>query len=193
MAKPQPLALDPAREPWERQPGETERSYAHFALYRDLGRIRTLAQAAETLALNPSYLRGVAAAAQWADRAAAWDREQDRLFGERAAVQRRDMATRHAKLATAFLAKVAARLRDLEPADLTPADLAKWTDMATKLERAAYGEPTATVAVTGPAGGPLEVYDYSSLTAEQREARLTALRDELTRRIAAAGGLREDE
>lgn len=184
------LLLAHDRDPWERQPGEGERAYSHFAVYRDLGRPRTLAQAASMLARNPSYLRTLAADKHWADRAAAWDREQDRLFAERTSLLRRDMAERHARIATAFLAKVARRLTDLDPTELTAADLARWTDMATKLERSAYGEPTATVAVTGPSGGPVEVLDYSALTPDEREARMVALRDELARRIAATAAAR---
>lgn len=184
MSSSRPLRLAADRDGWERQPNEGEKAYSHFAMYRDLGRTRTLAQAAETLSLNPGYLRGVAAANHWTDRAAAWDREQDRLYAEQMAAKRRDMASRHAKVATAFLAQVAQRLRTLDPSDLTPGDLARWVDVATKVERAAYGEPTM-VAVTGPDGGPVATMDYGALTPAEREARLVALRDELTRRIAA--------
>jgi len=187
MAKPQPVRLHPDRDPWERQPGETERAYAQFAMYRDLGRTRTLAQAAELLTRNANYLRTLAAAGLWAERAAAWDREADRLYAETMAAKRRDMADRHAKLATAFLAKVAQRLRTLVPDDLTPFDLVRMADLAAKLERAAYGEPAATVAVVGPSGHALEPADFTGMSAAQREARLSELRDEITRRLGAMG------
>jgi hypothetical protein len=35
------------RKPWQRQPGEAGRPYAGFCLYRDLGAVRSLSQAAE--------------------------------------------------------------------------------------------------------------------------------------------------
>jgi len=187
MARPRILRLHPDRDPWERQPGETERSYAHFCFYRDAGRSRTLAQSAELLALNASYIRDVASAALWAERASAWDREADRLYAEQMAARRRDMAERHAKLATAFLAKVVERMRNLSPLDLSPQDLVRFTALAAELERAAYGEAPRTVVTTISSGEHVAQPDFSGLTAEQREARLSELRDEITRRLAAMG------
>jgi hypothetical protein len=187
MAKPRPVRLDAERDPWERQPGESALAYGQYCMYRDMGRTRTLAQAAELLTRSHPYLRAVAAAGHWADRAAAWDREQDRIYTEQLTQRRRDMAERHAKIATGFLGKVVTRLTSLDPGELTAADLVRMTDLAAKLERAAFGEPTSTVAVVGPTGQPLEVADLAGMSAQQREARLVELRDELSRRLAAMG------
>ena len=52
------------------------------------------------------------------------------------------MAERHAKLAMAFQQRVAQRLQQIDPAELSPSDMAKWLDIATKLERLSRGEPT---------------------------------------------------
>ena len=52
------------------------------------------------------------------------------------------MAERHAKLAMAFQQRVAQRLQEIDPAELSPADMARWLDIATKLERLSRGEPT---------------------------------------------------
>jgi hypothetical protein len=187
VTKPRPVHLHPEHEPWGRQPGESALAYGQFAMYRDMGRTRTLAQAAELLTRSHPYLRAVAAAGHWADRAAAWDREQDRVYAEQLVQRRRDMAERHARIATGFLAKVVTRLTTLDPSELSAADLVRMTDLAAKLERAAYGEPTSTVAVVGPTGQPLEVADLTGMSAQQREARMVELRDELSRRLAAMG------
>jgi len=43
---------------------------------------------------------------------------------------------RYATIGSAFLAKVARRLQSIDPDDLSAADLARWTDIALKLEQA---------------------------------------------------------
>ena len=43
---------------------------------------------------------------------------------------------RFATIGSAFLGKVAQRLQQVKPEDLSPADLARWTDVAAKLVQA---------------------------------------------------------
>lgn len=77
-APPTPLTLDPDRDPWEQQPGESDLWFARFLSYRDLGRGRTLAKVAQTLARSDSHVRQYAGPHHWTERAAAWDVEQQR-------------------------------------------------------------------------------------------------------------------
>lgn len=58
-------------------------------------------------------------------------------------------------IGSAFLAKVARRLADIDPNELGPADLARWTDVALKLEEA---------------GSRREPYDRAARLAAAREA-----------------------
>lgn len=186
MTRIRPLRLAVDREPWERHPGEGEKTYAHFAVYRDLGRARTLAQTAQTLAVSASYLRGLAAAHHWTDRAGAWDRETDRLYAQRMALLRRDVAEQDARMANAFLAKALERLRRIDPDELGPADLVRWCAFASTLRREAYGAPPSSPdGVPGSVSAPVDTPDYATLTPAQRVARMVALRDELQRRIEA--------
>ena len=165
---------------WERQPGETSKQYDQFCVYRDLGRSRTMAKVAEMLAKAPGWIRTVAARLDWVRRAHAWDREQDRMFSMSLIDRRRDMSERHARLATAFQNKIVQRLQTLDVAKMSAADLARWLEVATKLERQALGAPTEHVQHTGPDGGPVEV---AHLTDDQRRARLAELSAEVQRRL----------
>jgi len=42
----------------------------------------------------------------------------------------------------AFQQRIAQRLQEIDPAELSPADMARWLDIATRLERLSRGEPT---------------------------------------------------
>lgn len=78
----------------------------------------------------------------WVNRAAAYDDYIDRKKREEKEKAILDMAERHARLAMAFQQRVAERLREINPSELSPSDMAKWLDIATKLERLSRGEPT---------------------------------------------------
>jgi len=79
---------------------------------------------------------------RWYERAQAYDdyiEKKKREENEKAILE---MAERHVKLAMAFLLKIAQALQQIDPAQLSPADMAKWLDVATKLERLSRGVPT---------------------------------------------------
>lgn len=160
--------------PWDRQDDEPEKAYSYFALYRDLGRTRTVAKAAAEVHKSRDYLHKLASTWRWVQRAQAWDREQDRLYSEGLAERRRDMAERHARIASALQAKIVARLQSLDPAKLTPNDIARWLEVATRVERLALGLPDSTTAHTGPDGGPIQA-EVSQMSEEQRAEFFRAL------------------
>src|SRR5690606_16376836 len=120
------------------------------------------------------YLHKLASTWRWVQRAQAWDREQDRLYSEGLAERRRDMAERHARIASALQAKIVARLQSLDPAARTPNDIARWLEVATRVERLALGLPDSTTAHTGPDGGPIQA-EVSQMSEEQRAEFFRAL------------------
>ena len=130
MSEPEILA-------WDRQEDEPEKAYGYFVLYRDLGRTRTVAKVATEVNKSRDYLHKLATRWKWVQRAQAWDREEDRLYVEGLAEQRRDMAKRHARIAGALQAKLVARLQSLDASKLSPADIARWLEVATRVERLA--------------------------------------------------------
>jgi hypothetical protein len=187
-----PLDLAPDLDPWERQPEETARRYAQFATYRDMGRVRTLRKVAETLTLNAGYVRQVAAANRWSDRAEAFDRWRDEQHHRAWLDERRQAAERDAALLSTAVDRAADRLQTLTADDLSPRDLIRLVDVVLRHRRALYGDPQTTVAVTGPGGDPLtvQVAEFAAMGAEQRRAAIADMAVAVTRRLRA---LTEDD
>ncbi|WP_330340290.1 hypothetical protein [Streptomyces sp. NBC_00557] len=116
----------------------------------------------------------------WVMRAAAYDREQDRVFLAEQRQARRDIARRHAKLAQAFLGKAVARLQGLDPRELTPGELLRYFQVAAEVERRAVGEESSLASAADGAEGA----DVMQLGDEDRRSRMEQLRRELERRLS---------
>lgn len=131
-------------EIWERQPGESSKAYAAFCVYRDLGPERSLEKALQNLSKKRAkwQLWQWSSKHNWVARCQAYDDYIERRKREEKEKAILEMAERHARLAVAFQQKVVERLRELDPYQLSPSDLVKWLDVATKLERLSRGEPT---------------------------------------------------
>jgi hypothetical protein len=181
------LALDAALDPWERQPAETPRRFAQFAVYRDAGRARTLRKTADALALNSRHVRAVAAANRWVERAEAYDRHLDRLREAAWVEQRRQAAEDDARVLDTFARTLADRLDMVTAADLTPVHMIRALDVVMRHRRALFGDPGLTVAVTGPGGDPLAVQmaEFAGMTTEERRAALGRLAATVQRRAEA--------
>lgn len=188
MATPKPIGLEPDRNPWEQQPRESAKQHARFIQYRDLGRMRSLTELHKILTglgdkLTYGTVRIQSHIYRWTERAQLWDQHQDELDHERVTQARQDMTNRHQKIAGALARKALEALRTIKNNDLTPADIVRFLKLATDLEVRALGEPSQTITVTGPAGGPIMTEDISSLTREERRARLREVTMELARRV----------
>lgn len=137
------LELDPTIEAWEHQPGELPRNYGLFSMYRDSGRLRSVAQVSGmTEVIKYGAMARVARYGRWAERAALWDAEQDRITAIRLQDAREDMARRHTKAAGALMDKAMERLRTLDVGSISPHALVLMLDTAAKIERAALGLET---------------------------------------------------
>jgi hypothetical protein len=165
---------EPALLPWDRQPKESDRAYSYFAIYRDMGRTRTVAKVATEVHKSRDYLHKLASQWRWVHRARAFDTEQDRLYGELLGERRKDMAERHARIAAALQGKIVARLQSLDAQKLTPSDIARWLEVATRVERLALGLPDSTTAHTGPDGGPIQA-EVAEMPEDARAAFFRAL------------------
>lgn len=186
-AKRRPVDLDPGRDPWDQQPRESSRMYERFLRYRDLGRMRSLTGVNKLLTgigdeLTYGTIRIQSHLYRWTERAQSWDRRQDELDRERVTQARRDMIDRHQKIAATLAKKALAALRAIQDAELEPADVIRFLKLATDLEVRALGEPNKTIAVTGPAGGPIITEDITDLTDDERRLRLKEVATELARR-----------
>lgn len=190
------VELDPEIDPWERQSGrETPYRFSQFCLYRDGGRGRTLRKVAETLARNDRYIRAVSAAYRWVERAEAWDRHRDQLHERVWLEERRKASENDAKLLSVVVGKVAQRLNTLKAEDLEPSDLIRMLDVVMRHRRGLFGDPAATIALTGAGGDPLTVQlaEFAQLPADQRRAAIVQLTDAVRRRTEAAAGISDDD
>lgn len=163
--------------PWEQMQTETAPAFEVFAIYRDMGPDRSIRKAAGNVPSNLTQCYAWAKEWNWTPRVLAYDRDQDRLWRAQQEKARKDMATRHANIASAMLMKVAGRLQSLDPEELNPRELAVWVDVAVKVERISRGESDLTVKVQE---GVLP--DVEKMTPEERkEALMQAVKEANTR------------
>lgn len=150
------------RNPWERQPGESDQAFAGFVAYRNLGLQRTLQKATKVLDKKPGYSQVMGDWSRkfgWVKRTTSWDIHQDRetqeaqLEAKRQAAQ--NMVHRHLQISTnlqRFASVELARWLHKIGGDtdnpsthsapsLTPKDIQVLMDYAIKLERLNRDKP----------------------------------------------------
>jgi hypothetical protein len=78
---------------------------------------------------------------------------------------------------------------------MSAGDVIRLMDVAMRHRRVLFGDPTDTIAVTGPGSSPLaaEFNEFADLPAEERRARLADLAAAVARRVAAADGDDDDD
>lgn len=171
------------RDLWDRQPGESEKMFSRYTQYQLLGRKRSARLVAEEIDKSPSYVSNVGHRYRWRERAQAWDAEQDRLFLDKLNEERKRMVDEHLALSRSMMAKVAERLASLDPADLSPTDISRWSQVLTQIQRQALGEPDRVTVSGTPGGHPIEVAAVSADPVE-RARQFEALRSNLERTLA---------
>lgn len=142
------IEIDTQIDAWVQQPGETPRNHGLFLMYRDLGKIRTVAQIATMSPLTFASTARIARYNRWTERAGLWDAEQDRIAAIRLADAREEMARNHAKAAQALMKKALSRLETLDINSISPHALILMMDTAARIERAALGLETMKGAAT---------------------------------------------
>lgn len=134
-------------QPWDRQPRESSRAFAAFAIYRDLASKRTYQQVANRLGCNGSNIRRWASEWAWYARAFEWDKFLDQLDRETYSYERHRMSDRLAKEGMALqaigmdgLQKLQERVRKNEHR-LTTTECVRLIEGGARIEREARGEP----------------------------------------------------
>lgn len=130
-------------EPWERQPGESEKAFKAFQTYRDLAEERSYRRAAKELDISDRTCEYYSARFLWVERALAYDNyiERAKILKRRRDVE--SMQQRHINTAMLFQQKVVERLRELNPIELSVDQIGKWFELASKIERQSRGEEEA--------------------------------------------------
>jgi hypothetical protein len=190
-----PITLAHTLDLWERQPTESARKHGQFVTYRDLGRARTLAKAAERLTLAHGHVRNLAAQYRWRERVEAYDRHLDRLYEATWLEERRKAAEADAKILGAAIGKLAQRLGTLRAEDLSPGDFIRLMDVAMRHRRVLFGDPTETIGVTGQGGNPLvvQLQEFAQMPAAQRRVRIEELAAAVQRRTKALDGADDED
>lgn len=162
---------------WERQPEESEEAFAGFAIYRDQQPPRSLRNAAKEAGKSFSLFGKWSTRWSWVSRAAAWDREQDRVKREADLRGRVEMSKRHAKEAKTLLDTLLLPARELaarwerrrkENPDRDPFESMSDKELMNEATKAArvyaqvgiferLSRGMSTTNVGGHEGGPIEV------------------------------------
>lgn len=132
-------------EPWERQDGESTRAYEAFALYRDMGVDRSLRKVAQQLNKSLTIVAKWSTESEWIKRVAAWDAEQDRIARKEQAEAIKKMRKRHAEVASSMIIKAARALNRLKEEEIKPADISRFIEVASKLERLSRGDTSEVI------------------------------------------------
>jgi hypothetical protein len=127
-------------QPYERQEGESSRQFAAYLRYQ--------AMPPEVRSLSRMCRRGRTGRIaiwcrdwRWVSRSQAWDSMIAEKIREAEILERIDMARRHARDAVSLQEKALQRLAELNPKELSAADVLRYLESAQKLERLARGEP----------------------------------------------------
>src|SRR2546426_5868250 len=170
---------DEETQEWDRQPGESSKAYAHFCPYRDMGQERSLRKMAKDgkCTAKVRQLDRWSSRWRWVERCHKYDDHllhQDRLRQEK---ERREMVSRHAKIAVLgqnlVVKGIEKLVADVEQGkrDLSASDASRLLDVAVKIERLSRGEPTEISELGGSDEHPIRV----NLEDRARQAVETAL------------------
>jgi hypothetical protein len=156
---------DDERKSWDRQIGEGSKAYHHFCIYRALGPNRSLRKMAKDGACGAKVgqLERWSSRWKWVDRCEAYDdylQHEDRLRQEK---ERREMVSRHAKIAVLGQNLVVKGIENLlglieqGKKELSASDASRLLDVVVKVERLSRGEPTEISELGGSAERPLKL------------------------------------
>jgi hypothetical protein len=147
------IELAPDREPWVRQPRESEKGYVAFQAFLNQKKPRSIVRLAAELPKPVATLYEWSSRNHWYERVAQFDGFVRRSLDAELVEQRIEMNKRHAQLAKAMSAKVAARIQSLQPDELSPGELGRWMQVISMTERLALGEATSIEGSDGTSPG----------------------------------------
>ena len=154
---------------WERQPDETEKAFAAFVEYRDMGADRSHAKVAQKLGKTKGLIDRWGRTHGWAVRIEAWTDEQDRQTREELTKGITNMRKNHVDIAKQMLIKSLKALQMIPVEEMSMQDIARAVDIAAKLERLSRGEVTERTEGSTTVGGRLTVSNdpYEEMTTEE--------------------------
>jgi hypothetical protein len=123
-------------ETWDRRLDEPTKDYAAFRIYRDLPSLqRKLTTVAERADISIRQAQVLANRWEWRERADAWDDVCHRTEDAERLEAIRQMHALHRAAGRSTLSKALQALQLLNPAQLTPNQIARMIDLGARLER----------------------------------------------------------
>jgi hypothetical protein len=146
-------------DPWERQRGESARAYAAFITYRDMGPQRSHAKVAQNLGKTKVLIHNWGRLWRWTERCGEWDYHLQKEADAAHVAAVKEVGERHAKLAIGMQKRIARRLAAMSEnaMELEIRDIARWVDVAVKIERLSMGMSTQAVEHAGKDGGAIQI------------------------------------
>jgi hypothetical protein len=159
--------LDPNRKVFERQPGELDKPWRAFVIYRDMGFQRTLIKASDVYKKATGAkgkvesvhqtLQKWSAEYSWVMRSAEWDNELDKIRRRKKIFEIEEMKERHLKLATSLQGLGAIELKkwlnkvqtskENEKVELSTTDVRALIELGIRIERLNRDEPESVTKV----------------------------------------------
>jgi hypothetical protein len=182
-------------EPWDKQEGETPKSYAAFCEYRNMGPSRSLRKTAEKYydisgktAVNLRYIEQWSSKFKWVSRVDVWDAEQDRIERTEQELAVRLMKKRLAEQAMLVQTKGLQRMLDMDPLELTRREALDYFAKGVEIEAKYREVPDLKIEHTGQI--TTTNLGFERIIAEDPETR--EMIDELLTRLATqqSGGVR---
>lgn len=172
-------------EAWERQPGETDKQWRAFKVFRDMGEDRTIKKTAEKLGTHISLMDRWSAKNAWLARARGFDDWADQQLKREMQRGINRMAHRHATVAQSLLGKAIQKLQGLNGETMTTQEMLQTVRLAVDVERLSRGEATER-SDAGPGIGVVAVVPAQAASVDewlkQAEAYKKAKQDETAER-----------
>lgn len=194
----------PDRKPWEQQPGESDLMHRRFtAALDDLVKGLKLVDVAEKLvtgerergARRPPTAQTIITLAgrwNWLQRARLYAEDKDAQAEVRYVDTRAQVIAEHLEITAQIRKRVQEELDLIPPGKATHTELARWLDVAVKIERQALGLDVQRHEHTGPDGQAMEVR-LEGLDAQAKAEELAKVQAELAARQAALSRANDDD
>lgn len=128
-------------QPWDIQPGESAKAYEAFAVYKAMGKDRSLEKVSRTVPRRLPTVKDWSARFNWVERARAFDVDAARLAAPKALTDHARVLARHARYGRLMAYKGARRIQSMKPRDLAPSDAAAFVVKGVATERQALAIP----------------------------------------------------
>jgi transposase len=157
-------------ETWDRQPGETEKAFRAFVIYRDLGWKRSCTLVAKMLGKSTTLIYRWCGPGNWESRCEDFDRSRDRELQKKHKQEIGPSIERHLGLSRMIQSIVLEKLQKIEKwamANLSISQCAHIMQTASMIERLSLGLTSEKVAVENAECDSNESIDLSKLTDEE--------------------------